>query len=414
MRFAHRGNTRIRGVAGHRSVLRVDPAGAGDIDKDVRKLPLILSLAAALVVGVVLTGCQKSGGPQSAETIKIGLAGAQTGSDGEIGLSMLNGSRVAIDEWNAKGGVLGKKIETVVQDDEASGQKAVTVAQTLVDAGIIAVIGHFNSGCTIPASRVYNDAKVVEISPGSTNPQYTEQGFPYAFRICGRDDQQGAVIAAYLHDQLKLSKIAILDDKTTYGEGLAKVVENIFTSKGGTVVMSQGIDKNDHDFRANIAVLKGSGAEALVWGGMYGQGGPLCVQLRVAGLTFPFVSDDGCQDQKFVDTVGGSAQNVFISFGRDYSNSPEAQTFVKKYKETYNRDVGSYSVYGYDAANVLLTAIDKAQSTDAEKVAAVMKGQPFDTIQGNIEFDAKGDLKVADYVIWTVKDGKLQELSSTP
>ncbi len=368
----------------------------------------------ALVIGVVLTGCQKADGPQPAGTIKIGLAGAQTGSDGEIGLSMLNGSKVAIDEWNAKGGVLGKKIETVAQDDEASGQKAVTVAQTLVDAGIIAVIGHFNSGCTIPASRVYNDAKIIEISPGSTNPQYTEQGFPYAFRICGRDDQQGAVIAAYLHDQLKLSKIAILDDKTTYGEGLAKVVENLFKAKGGEVVMSQGIDKNDHDFRANIAVLKGSGAEALVWGGMYGQGGPLCVQLREAGLTFPFVSDDGCQDQKFVDTVGVNAPNVFISFGRDYSNSPEAQGFVKKYKDTYHRDVGSYSVYGYDAANVLLTAIDKAQSTDAEKVAAVIKGQAFDTIQGNIEFDAKGDLKVADYVIWTVKDGKLQELPSTP
>ncbi len=367
-----------------------------------------------MVVGIVLTGCQKGGEAQAPATIKIGLAGAQTGSDGEIGLSMLNGSKIAIDEWNAKGGVLGKKIETIVQDDEASGQKAVTVAQTLVDAGVMAVIGHFNSGCTIPASRVYNDAKIVEISPGSTNPQYTEQGFPYAFRICGRDDQQGAVIAAYLHDQLKLNKIAILDDKTTYGEGLATVVKNIFESKGGTVAMFQGIDKNDHDFRANIAVIKGSGAEALVWGGMYGQGGPLCVELREAGLTFPFVSDDGCQDQSFVNTVGGNAENVYVSFGKDYSSRPEAQAFVKKYKDTYQRDVGSYSVYGYDAANVLLTAIDKAQSTDAEKVAAVMKSQPFDTIQGNIEFDAKGDLKIADYVIWTVKEGKLQELPSTP
>ena len=380
----------------------------------MRKLPLILALAVALVIGIMLTGCERPSGPQEPATIKIGLAGALTGSDGEIGSAMLNGSKVAIDEWNAKGGVLGKKIETIVQDDEASGQKAVTVAQTLVDAGVVAVIGHFNSGCTIPASRVYNDAKIVEISPGSTNPQYTEQGFPYAFRICGRDDQQGAVIAAYLHDQLKLNKIAILNDKTTYGDGLAKVVENVFKTKGGEVVMSDGIDKNEHDFRTDISKLKGSGAEALVWGGMYGQGGPLCEQLREAGLTFPFVSDDGCQDQKFVDAVGGNAQNVFVSFGKDYSTSPEAQAFVKKYKDTYNRDVGSYSVYGYDAANVLLTAIDKAQSTDPEKVAAVMKGQPFDTIQGNIEFDAKGDLKVADYVIWTVKDGKLQEMSSTP
>ncbi len=390
----------------------VDPAGAADLDTYVRKLPIFVSLAVASIIGLFLAGCQKAA--EAPATIKIGLAGAMTGSDGEIGLSMLNGSKVAIDEWNAKGGVLGKKIETVVLDDEASGQKAVTVAQSLIDAGVVAVIGHFNSGCTIPASRLYNDAKIVEISPGSTNPQYTEQGFPYAFRICGRDDQQGAVIANFLHDQLKLNKIAILDDKTTYGEGLATVVKNSFEAKGGTVVMFQGIGKDDRDFRANISVVQGSGAEAFVWGGMYGQGGPLVVQLREAGLNIPFVSDDGCQDQKFVDTVGNNAPNVFVSFGKDYSSQPAAQAFIQKYKDTYHQDVGSYSVYGYDAAQVLLTAIDKAQSTDADKVSAVIKGQPFDTIQGQIEFDAKGDLKVADYVIWTVKDGKLQELSSAP
>ncbi len=381
----------------------------------MRKHLFLLSLAAVLTLGLALTGCQKSSdAPAAPATIKIGLAGAQTGSDGEIGLSMLNGSKVAIDEWNAKGGVLGKKIETIALDDEASGQKAVTVAQTLLDAGVVAVIGHFNSGCTIPASQIYNQGKIIEISPGSTNPKYTEQGFPYAFRICGRDDQQGAVIANYLHDVLKINKLAILDDKTTYGKGLATVVNDTFKAKGGTVVSFEDIGKDDRDFRANIAVVKGSGAEAFVWGGMYGQGGPLCVQLREAGLTIPFVSDDGCQDQKFVDTVGNNAPNVFVSFGKDYSSKPEAQAFVKKYKDTYNRDVGSYSVYGYDAAEVLLTAIQKAGTTDADKVAAVIKGQPFDTIQGNIEFDAKGDLKVADYVIWTVKDGKLQELPSAP
>ncbi len=381
----------------------------------MRKLPILLSLAAALTIGLGLTGCQKAAdSAPAAGTIKIGLAGVLTGSDGEIGTSMLNGSKIAIDEWNAKGGVLGKKIETITLDDEGSGQKAVTVAQSLIDAGVVAVIGHFNSGCTIPASRIYNDAKVVEISPGSTNIQYTEQGFPAAFRICGRDDQQGIAIATFLRDKLKLNKIAILDDKTTYGEGLATVVKNTFESKGGTVVMFQGIGKDDRDFRANIAVVQGAGAEAFVWGGMYGQGGPLVVQLRQAGLNMPFISDDGCQDQAFVNTVGGNAQNVFVSFGKDYTGQPAAQAFIKKYKDTYQRDVGSYSVYGYDAAQVLLTAIDKAQSTDADKVAAVLKGQPFDTIQGQIEFDAKGDLKVADYVIWTVKDGKLQELSPSP
>jgi branched-chain amino acid transport system substrate-binding protein len=147
---------------------------------------------------------------------------------------------------------------------------------------------------------------------------------------------------------------------------------------------------------------------------MYAAGGPLCVQLRQAGLNIPFVSDDGCQDQAFVDTVGGTAQNVFVSFGKDYHNLPAAQPFLAAYQKKFNQPEGAYSVYGYDAANVLFTAIQTAGTTDAEKVSAVMKSQPFDTILGKIEFDAKGDLKQAGYVIWTVKDGKLQELAPTP
>jgi len=386
----------------------------------VRKLLLLLSRVLAVAAGVVLTGCGKGGEsgtatpPPSGNTIKIGMAGALTGGDGQIGAKMVNGSQIAIDEWNAKGGVLGKQIEPVVLDDEASGQKAVTVAQSLIDDGVAAVIGHFNSSCTIPASRLYSQANLLEISPGSTNPQYTDQGFPYAFRVCGRDDQQGGVIADFLHDNLKLTKIAILDDKTTYGEGIAKIVKADFEAKGGQVVMFQGVDASDFDFRANISVAQGAGAQGLVWGGMYKGGGPLCEQMREANFNVPFVSDDGCQDQKFVDAVGGNAQNVFDSFGKDYTTSPAAQNFIAEYKKKYNDDIGSYSIYGYDAVQVLLTAMAKAGTTDTEKVAAVMKGQPFDTIQGQIEFDSKGDLKVADYVIWTVKDGKLQELAPSP
>jgi len=378
----------------------------------VRKLVYLLPVLAVLA-SFVVAGCGK-GDSGGSSALKVGLAGVLTGGDGQIGASMLNGTQIAIDEWNAKGGVLGKQIEPVVLDDGGDPQKAVTTAQSLIDAGVVAVIGHFNSGCTIPASNLYNDAKIIEISPGSTNPTYTDRGLPYAFRVCGRDDQQGAVIASFLRDQQKLDKIAVLNDKTTYGAGLAKVVGDTFTAKGGQVVAAQGIDANDLDFRADISVAQGAGAQAVVWGGMYKGGGPLCVQLREAGLNVPFVSDDGCQDQKFVDAVGGNAQNVFVSFGKDYKTSPSAQAFIDAYKKKYNDDIGSYSIYGYDAAQVLFTAIQKAGTTDADKVAAVMKSQPFDTIQGQIEFDSKGDLKVADYVIWTVKDGKLQELAPAP
>jgi branched-chain amino acid transport system substrate-binding protein len=391
------------------ATLGVDPAGAGDLDKGVRKLSLFLSLSVALLIGLALAGCQKT-----PDTIKIGLAAVQSGSDAQIGSTMLYGSQIAIDEWNAKGGVLGKQIESISLDDEGNPQKAVTVAHNLVDDGVIAVLGHLNSNCTIPASIVYNEAKIIQITPGSTNPKYTEQGFPYAFRICGRDDQQGPVAGKFLHDQLKLTKIAILHNKTAYGEGLATEVKKTFESLGGQVTMFQGIGTDENDFSANISVIQGSGAEGFFWGGMYGQGGPLCVKMRQSGAMIPFVTGDGCKDETFVNTVGGNTPNVYLTFGPDYHNNPAAQPFLQKYKAKYGHDEGAYSVYGYDAANVLLTAIQQAQSTDADKVAAVMKSRPFDTILGKVEFDDKGDVKGSGFVMWTIKDGKFEVLPQNP
>jgi branched-chain amino acid transport system substrate-binding protein len=383
--------------------LLVDPLGGAAIDRNVRKLFFLPALTAFGLAGVVLSGCG-----QSHNTIKIGLAAVQSGSDAAIGATMLNGAQIAVDEWNAKGGVLGKKIETISLDDEGKPDKAVNVAQTLVDDGVVGVIGHLNSGCTIPASRVYNDGKVIQITPGSTNPQYTEQGFPYAFRVCGRDDRQGAVAGTFLHDYLRLNKIAILHNKTAYGQGLATEVQKTFEAKGGTVTMFQGIGEDDRDFRANLSVVKGSGAEGFFWGGMYGQGGPLFVQMRQDGQTIPFVSGEGCFDHTFIDTIGKDAANVYLSFGPDYHALPAAQPFLAAYAKKYNAPEGAYSVYGYVAANILLEAITQAQSTDADKVATIMKGQPFDTILGKIEFDAKGDVKGSGYVMWTIKDGKFQ------
>jgi branched-chain amino acid transport system substrate-binding protein len=361
------------------------------------------------VIGAALAGCQKGN-----DTIKVGLAAVQSGSDAQIGATMLYGSLIAIDEWNAKGGVLGKHIDTISLDDEGNPQKASTVAHNLVDDGVVAVLGHLNSSCTIPASIVYNDAKIIQVTPGSTNPKYTEQGFPYAFRICGRDDQQGPIAAKYMHDVLKLNKIAILHNKTAYGEGLATEVKKTFESLGGTVTMFQGIGTDENDFSANISVIQGSGAQGFFWGGMYGQGGPLCVKMRQSGVNIPFVSGDGCFDDSFVNTVGGTAANVFLSFGKDYHQIPAAQPFLQKYKDTYHQSEGAYSVYGYDAANVLLAAIQQAGTTDADKVAAVMKSRSFDTILGKVEFDAKGDVKGSGFVIWTIKDGKLQALPDSP
>ena len=385
----------------------------------MRKLPYFLSLAAAIALGVTLTGCKKAsdnGAPGAAPAqapIKIGLAAVESGPDAQIGSTMLQGSQVAIDEWNAKGGVLGRQIQSISLDDEGKPDKAVNVAQTLVDAGAVAILGHLNSGCSIPASRVYNQGHVLMITPGSTNPDLTEQGYPYVFRICGRDDQQGAVAGAYMFDVLKLKKIAILHNKTAYGEGLATEVKKTFEAKGGQVVMFQGIGQDETDFSANISVIKGSGAEGFFWGGMYGQGGPICLKMRQSGVNIPFLSGDGCFAQPLIDTVGANAPGVYLTFGPDYHQLPAAQPFLDTYRKKYGQE-GAYSVYGYDAANVYLTAVQQAGTTDPDKVAAAMKSTTFDTILGKVEFNDKGDTKASGYVLWTIKDGKFQALPASP
>jgi branched-chain amino acid transport system substrate-binding protein len=178
--------------------------------------------------------------------------------------------------------------------------------------------------------------------------------------------------------------------------------------------MFQGFGTDESDFSANISVIQGSGAEGIFWGGMYGQGGPLCVKMRQSGVNIPFVSGDGCFDDSFINTVGGTAANVYLSFGKPYRDLPAAQPFLQKYKAKYGHDEGAYSVYGYDAANVLLTAIAQAGSTDADKVSSVMKSRSFDTILGKIEFDAKGDVKGSGFVMWTIKDGKFVPLPDSP
>jgi branched-chain amino acid transport system substrate-binding protein len=356
-------------------------------------------LSSALLAAVLMAGCQKSD-----SSLKVGLAGVQSGPDGQIGSTMIYGSQIAIDEWNEKGGLLGRKIEAVVRDDEGKPNQAVAVAHEIVSQGAVAVIGHFNSGCSIPSSEIYSQGKLVQITPGSTNPQVTERGIGTLFRIVGRDDQQGVVGATYAKEKLNIQKIAILHNKTAYGQGLAEEVRKTFEGLGGKVVYFSGISEEEMDFRANISALQGLGAEAVFWGGMYGQAAPLFTQIRDAGLQVPFISGDGTIVKEFLDTVGPNAAGIYLTFGPDFKQAPTAQEFLKKYRAKYGEE-GPYSVYGYDAANVLFTAIQEAGVTDAEAVAKVLHSRAFDTCLGKVEFNEKGDLKQTNYVIWTVKDG---------
>ncbi|MES2307401.1 MAG: branched-chain amino acid ABC transporter substrate-binding protein [Verrucomicrobiota bacterium] len=353
-----------------------------------------------LFLGLCVLGCQKS-----SDTIKIGLAGVMTGSNGQIGSAMIYGSQIAVEEWNEKGGVLGKKIEVVVRDDEGKPDKAVAVAQEISAQGVVAVLGHFNSGCTIPSSTIYHENHILQVTPGSTNPKVTEQGFPNLFRLVGRDDQVAVHAAEYAIQKLKIKKFAILNNKTTYGSGVAEEFRKYVISQGAEVVLFDGVAEQELDFRANIAAIKSKGAQALFWGGMYDQGGPLVVQMRQDGLAIPLFGGDGLMNSELLKSLGNLGENVFISFWPDHNQIPAAQPFIQKYTAKYG-SVEPYSLYGYDAANVLFSAIQKAGTTDVDQVSAVLKSQPFETLFGPIEFDAKGDLKQVHLKIWTVKDGK--------
>ncbi len=359
------------------------------------------------LLGLLLISCKKSD-----NIIRLGLAGVRTGPDGQIGTSMFYGSEIAIEEWNARGGVLGKKIEAIVRDDEGKPSQAVTVAQDLVANGVAAIIGHFNSGCTIPASEIYQQHNILQITPGSTNPQVTERGYKTLFRVCGRDDQQGTIAGDFVVNHLKAKRIAILHDKTAYGQGLAEEFKCKVETLGAHTVAYAGIAREEMDFRANLSAIKAAKADLLFWGGMYGQGGPLLVQLRQSGSSIPFISGDGSFMQEFLNATGNYATTTYLTFFPDFKALPSAQPFLEKYRARYGPE-GPYSVYGYEAVNVLLKAIELAGTTEAQAIAKILHEQSFDTCMGQIKFDEKGDPKQSNFIIWTVKQNKFVAMPTT-
>jgi branched-chain amino acid transport system substrate-binding protein len=337
--------------------------------------------------------------------LKIGVAAPLTGSQAKIGSDMALGVEMAVAEWNAKGGVLGRKIELVRGDDEATPKQATAVARQLVNEGVAGVIGHFNSGCTIPASQIYNDAKVVAITPASTNPTVTDSGFVGMFRVCGRDDQQGSVAGKYAVNVLKAGKIAILHDKTAYGQGLADEFKKTIEALGVKPVYYGGVPKEETDFRAVVTAIKNTEPDLWYFGGIYDQGGPLLNQARQVGLTAPLMSGDGLIDKELIKTAGMNAEGTFLTFGPDPAKVPSAKSFLERYKQLHG-EPGPYSIYGYDACNVLLAGIQNAGSAEFKEVTGHLHANKFDTAMGTIAFDAKGDIKGSYYVMWVVKDGE--------
>jgi branched-chain amino acid transport system substrate-binding protein len=374
------------------------------ISRSRAALARALILVGIAVVGLVATSCRSS---TPSNVIKIGAAGPMTGDQSKMGTDLRNGAQLAVDEWNAKGGILGKQIVLQVEDDQHDPKQAVSVANKFVHSGVVGVIGHWNSSASIPASGVYHQAKVVMITPASTNPQLTEQGFPTIFRVCGRDDQQGPLAARFVRERFPTAAVAILHDKTTYGQGLAGEFERAL-GQGPRLVFNSGVAQGDKDFRAVLTTVKSKRPDLVFFGGIYPEAGLLVRQAKELGLTAPFISGDGTYDQKFLEIAGPAAAGTYLTFGPDPIDFPQAQTFLKTYHERFGPH-GPYSIYAYDAAHILLNAIARAGVTDGTTVAEAIRGLRYDGAQGEIRFDAKGDVLSAPYIVWIVQDGAFKQ-----
>jgi branched-chain amino acid transport system substrate-binding protein len=345
---------------------------------------------------------------KDSNVIRIGAAGQLTGPEAVFGSDMLNGVKLAVEEWNAKGGVLGKKIVLVPGDDQAEPRQAVAVANKFVNEGVVGVVGHFNSSCSIPASEVYNKAGIPQISHASTNPKLTEQGFVDVFRVCGRDDQQGKAAADFAVQKLKVRRVAIIHDKTTYGQGFAEEFKKAL-GPAVEIVAYEGMTKGEKDYSPVVTKVKGANPDLVFFGGIYTEGGLLIRQFKAVGGTAPFIGGDGIMSEELVKIAGPAVDGTYATFGPDTRDSPAARGFNETYRKKYG-EPGVYSVYAYDAANILLQAIQKAGTTDGKAVTAAIRANDFNCALGHIQFDAKGDVKASPYVVWKVEGGKFKQV----
>ncbi|WP_395667143.1 branched-chain amino acid ABC transporter substrate-binding protein [Methylocella sp.] len=336
--------------------------------------------------------------------VKLGVGAPITGPDAAFGAQIRNGAEQAVADINAKGGILGQKVRIEVGDDGADPKQGVSVANKFVGEQVAFVVGHFNSGVTMPASEVYAESGVLQITPGSTNPKITERGVATIFRTCGRDDQQGEVAAKFLAGRPG-EKIAILHDKTTYGKGLADETKKSLNALGIREVLYEGLNKSEKDFSALVSKIKESGATIVYWGGVHTEGGLLLRQMRDQGVKAAMMGGDGIASDEFAAIAGPGVEGTFMTFPPDPRQRPEAAEVVKAFKaKNYNPE--TYTLYSYAAVEVLKQAAEAAHSFEADKMAAVMhSGKTFETVIGPLSFDKKGDVTRADYVVFEWRKG---------
>lgn len=365
---------------------------------------LILALA-----GLGPASCGKQDSAKGGEIIKIGSVEPVTGSIAHLGKDNENGTRLAIDEANARAPVIGGKkvrFQLIAEDDQADPKIATIVAQKLVDQQVKGVIGHLNSGTSIPASKVYFDAGIPQISPSATAVAYTAQGFNTAYRVMTNDKQQGAVLGEFAVKKMGGAKVAIIDDRTTYGQGLADEVERAAKAAGGQIVAREYTTDKSTDFMAILTSIKAKKPDVVFYGGMDPQAGPLVKQMKSLGLKAKFLGGDGTQTLEFLRLAGGDAEGAIASSpGLPLANMPGGKTFQEKFNAKYGK-VQIYAPYAYDAASVMIEAMKQAGSAEPGKYLPVLAKIRYNGVTGPIQFDEKGDITGGAITLYQVKNGQ--------
>jgi branched-chain amino acid transport system substrate-binding protein len=393
----------------------------------ITKIVPLATLAVAIAVALAACGKKEEAAKADAkapvkaaapaEVMKIGHVAPLTGGIAHLGKDNENGARMAIEEINAAGGVkLGDKtykLELVAEDDKADPKEGTLVAQKIVDSGAVAVVGHLNSGTSIPASKIYSDASITQVTPSATNPKLTEQGFKTTFRVVANDNQQGAVLANYANDALKAKTIAIIDDRTAYGQGLADVVERTAKEKGMKVVAREFTNDKATDFNAILTKVRAAKPDVVMYGGMDATGGPMAKQMKQLGIKAPMLAGDGVCSPEFIKLAGDAAGILHCSqAGEAVEKLAKGADFVANYKKRFNSDVQLYSPYSYDAVFVIVEAAKRAGKADRAAITAAMPATAYPGLTGQVAFDEKGDLKGGAISMFKVNGDKLEYIST--
>jgi branched-chain amino acid transport system substrate-binding protein len=365
-------------------------------------------LGATIATPAILSA---GGAMAQARTIRIAAAGPMTGANATFGAQMREGVTQAVTDLNAAGGVLGQQLVMEVGDDACDPRQAVSVANQLSGRQVKAVIGHYCSGSSIPASKVYTEEGVLQISPASTNPRYTDEGAWNTFRTCGRDDQQGSVAGKYIAATYKGKRIAILHDNSAYGKGLADETKKAMNAAGTTEAVYAAYTPGERDYNAIVSRLKAANIDVMYVGGYHTEAGLMVRQAKEQGMNVTLIGGDALMTNEFWQISGAAGEGTLMTFSSDPRKRPTAAAVVARFKAR-NVDPEGFVLYAYAATQIWAEAAKKAGTVDPRKVADTMKASgPWETVLGPIAFDRKGDVTVPDYVFYVWKNGAYAEMS---